>query len=62
MSLKVNAGTMRGAAALVLATWLAGSGAAAMATGRVALVIGNGDYAGFGDLANPANDARVMAE
>ena len=49
-------------AALVLAVWLAGVGAEAMAAGRVALVIGNGDYARFGDLRNPANDARAMAE
>ena len=33
----------------------------AFAAPRVALVIGNGDYARFGDLRNPANDARAMA-
>ena len=50
-----------GAAAMVLAVCLAGAGEGAMAAGRVALVIGNGDYAHFGDLRNPANDARAMA-
>ena len=49
------------AAALVLALWLSGVGADVMAAGRVALVIGNGDYTRFGDLRNPANDARAMA-
>ena len=49
-------------AALVLAVWLSGVGAEATGAGRVALVIGNGDYARFGDLRNPANDARAMAE
>ena len=46
-----------GAAALVLAVCLAGFGERAVAAERVALVIGNGDYAHFGDLRNPANDA-----
>lgn len=29
---------------------------------RIALVIGNGDYKNTGHLANPVNDARLMAE
>ena len=41
---------------------LAVLGAQAFAAPRVALVIGNGDYARFGDLRNPANDARAMAQ
>ena len=45
----------------MLALWLSGVGADVMAAGRVALVIGNGDYTRFGDLRNPANDARAMA-
>ena len=45
--------------ALLLGFGLAG---AAMAQGRVALVIGNGAYAGEARLANPPNDARRMAE
>ena len=61
MDTRIDVKRACGAAALVLAVWLAGSGAAAMAAGRVALVIGNGDYARFGELANPANDARAMA-
>ena len=61
--MSVRTGTKRacGAAAVVLAACLAGFGEGAMALGRVALVIGNGDYAHFGDLRNPANDARAMA-
>lgn len=31
-------------------------------TGRIALVIGNGNYEGMGKLANPVNDAEDMAE
>ena len=34
----------------------------AVAAQRVALVIGNGNYDRFGDLRNPANDARAMAD
>ena len=49
-------------AVLVAAACLAGFAEAAMAAGRVALVIGNGDYARFGDLRNPANDALAMGE
>lgn len=45
--------------ALVLACW---SSAAARAEKRVALVIGNGAYAHTTPLANPANDARAMAD
>jgi hypothetical protein len=33
----------------------------AAAEHRVALVIGNGDYKAVGTLANPANDARLLA-
>lgn len=47
-------------AALVCAALWAGAGAAG-AAGRVALLIGNGDYAGDGlDLRNPANDAAAF--
>lgn len=45
--------------ALVLACW---SSAAARAEKRVALVIGNGAYAHTTPLANPANDARAIAD
>ena len=63
VNMSVRTGTKRacGAAAVVLAACLAGFGEGAMAAGRVALVIGNADYAHFGDLRNPANDARAMA-
>ena len=52
----------RVAVVLAAAVWLGASSEAALASARVALVIGNGDYARFGDLQNPANDARAMAE
>ena len=52
----------RAAAMLVAVVWLAALAQAAPAAGRVALVIGNGDYARFGNLRNPANDARAMGE
>ena len=48
--------------ALVLVLWSALYAAPVDAARRIALVIGNGDYAKFGDLHNPANDARAMAE
>jgi tetratricopeptide (TPR) repeat protein len=41
-----------------LAVWVA----QAHAGGRVALVIGNGDYRNLSPLSNPGNDARRMAE
>ena len=44
-----------------LAASLAASAGPAAAARRVALVIGNGDYARFADLRNPGNDARAMA-
>ena len=47
---------------LVLVLWSALYAAPVDAARRIALVIGNGDYARFGDLHNPANDARAMAE
>ncbi|MEO0990282.1 MAG: caspase family protein [Pseudomonadota bacterium] len=37
-------------------------GAMAMASDRIALVIGNGAYDGVADLKNPLNDARAVAE
>ena len=52
----------RVAAVLAAAVWLGASSEAAPASARVALVIGNGDYARFGNLRNPANDARTMAK
>ena len=61
MRAKFGARTVRGAAALLVAACVAGFGATAAAAGRVALVMGNGDYARFGGLVNPANDARAMA-
>jgi hypothetical protein len=47
----------------VIALWLLVLvlGASAPAGGRVALVIGNGDYANAGKLANPVNDAEDVA-
>ena len=62
MSVRTRTKKVCGAAAVVLAVSLSGLHAEAMAAGRIALVIGNGDYAHFGDLRNPANDARAMAE
>lgn len=51
-----------GAIAGLALCWLAASSAAA-AEPRVALVIGNGQYdASIGQLANPTNDAAVMAD
>ena len=50
------------AAVLAVAVRLGASSHAAPASARVAPVIGNGDYARFSDLRNPANDARAMAE
>lgn len=49
-------------ALLGVALWLAWSGEA-LAAARVALVVGNGDYAPeIGKLKNPASDARLMAD
>ncbi len=48
---------------LLLGLWLALAAApAAAAAGRVALVLGNQDYAGLPDLPNAAADARLVAE
>jgi hypothetical protein len=52
-------------APLVVALWLAWSGEAMGDSGaaRVALVVGNGDYAAeIGKLKNPAGDAQLMAD
>ncbi|MGI9433522.1 MAG: caspase family protein, partial [Geminicoccaceae bacterium] len=46
-------------AVTALAIW---GGQPASAQTRVALVIGNSDYRDLGPLANPANDADLMAE
>ena len=46
---------------LALVLWSALYAASAEAR-RIALVIGNGDYARSGDLRNPANDARAIAD
>lgn len=49
-------------ALLGVALWLGWSGEA-LAAARVALVVGNGDYAAeIGKLKNPANDAKLMAD
>ncbi len=49
-------------ALLGVALWLAWSGEA-LAAARVALVVGNGDYAAeIGKLKNPASDAQLMAD
>lgn len=45
----------------LLVLWAALYAAPADAARRIALVIGNGDYTRFGDLDNPANDARAIA-
>ncbi len=47
---------------LLLALLLVGQVPAADAAGRVALVIGNGQYQGVTQLANPVNDARDVAD
>ena len=46
---------------LLLAVVLLASAPAALAAGRVALVVGNGTYAHIGRLPNPGNDAGDMA-
>ncbi len=48
------------AAVLLMAAAVADVGAAAEP--RVALIIGNGNYPNIGTLANPPNDARLMAD
>lgn len=47
--------------ALVLLCALAGAQTSAQAKKRIALVIGNGDFAATASLAQPANDARSMS-
>src|SRR5262245_34029238 len=47
--------------ALLLVVWSIGAGDA-RAEKRVALIIGNSNYANVARLANPANDAALMAE
>src|SRR5277367_266527 len=55
-------GVLRAFLWAVLLAGLAGlASASAQAEGRVALVIGNSDYAHGGRLANPANDAAAIA-
>jgi uncharacterized caspase-like protein len=51
-------------AALVLAPWLAATERKTVPTSapRLALVIGNANYASLGRLANPRRDAQLMAE
>ena len=49
------------AAGLLAALGLGGALPAALAAGRVALVVGNGTYAAIGALPNPGNDAADMA-
>ena len=49
------------AIALLLATVLVASASMALASGRVALVVGNSSYAHIGRLPNPENDAVDMA-
>jgi hypothetical protein len=51
-------------AALLLAPWLAAAERKTVPSSapRLALVIGNADYANLGRLANPAQDAQLMAE
>ena len=46
---------------VVVMMWLAGPGQA-VAEARVALIIGNGDYAHVGPLPNPGADAQLMAD
>ncbi len=48
--------------ALALVAFLASAASVPARAERVALVIGNGDYEHIPDLANPANDARVIAD
>ena len=49
------------AIALLLATVLVASASVALASGRVALVVGNSSYAHIGRLPNPENDAVDLA-
>jgi uncharacterized caspase-like protein len=54
---------MRLVAAIVLAVWMSGLfGQPALADKRVALVIGNSNYQKVNQLANPANDAAMLAD
>ena len=54
---------MRRVAAIVLAVWMSGLfGQSALADRRVALVIGNSNYQNVSRLANPANDASMLAD
>lgn len=58
-SLNAPRRTFLGAACLALA--LVVGAAQAIAEGRIALVVGNGDYDSVPALANPGNDAAIMA-
>ena len=50
-------------AMLGVALWLVWSGEAVALAARVALVVGNGDYAAeIGKLKNPTSDAQLMAD
>ena len=54
---------MRLVAAIVLAVWMSGLfGQSALAAKRVALVIGNSNYRNVSRLANPVNDASMLAD
>lgn len=57
----VGARLLRAIAVLIAISALVTRADSAAASGRVALVIGNGAYGAAGALANPANDARDMA-
>jgi hypothetical protein len=57
----VGARLLRAIAVLIAISALVTRADCAAASGRVALVIGNGAYGAAGALANPANDARDMA-
>lgn len=49
------------AARIVIAVWLIATAQAALAEKRVALVIGNSNYANVARLPNPVKDARAIA-
>jgi uncharacterized protein len=57
----VGARLLHAIAVLIAISFLVTRADSAAASGRVALVIGNGAYGAAGALANPANDARDMA-
>lgn len=52
---------LHAALAIVLAFGMLAAAPSASADGRVALVVGNGDYAAIGRLPNPGNDAADVA-